>query len=95
MATYVILSRVSPGAFSEPAGFRDLAKSVSQRIKKDCPGVTWKASYATMGYFDVVDVVEAEDPKDVEKASLIIRSIGKSSTQTMLAESWEEFLSAL
>ena len=63
MATYVILSRFSPEAFAEPKDFRKLADAVSSRIKKECKGVTWKQSFATLGRFDVVDIVEADDPK--------------------------------
>jgi uncharacterized protein with GYD domain len=95
MATYVILSRVSPEAFTDPAGFRQLARAVSETIKAECPDVTWKASYATLGRFDVVDIVESDDPRQVERASVIIRSIGHSITETMAATPWDEFVSAL
>ena len=49
MATYVILSRFSPEAFAEPKDFLKLADAVSSRIKKECKGVTWKQSFATLG----------------------------------------------
>ncbi len=39
MATYIILSRVSPTAFNDPKDFTKLAKSVSGQIKKECPAV--------------------------------------------------------
>ncbi len=42
MATYVILSRISPEAFDDPKDFRDMAKAVSEKIKRQCPGVTGK-----------------------------------------------------
>jgi uncharacterized protein with GYD domain len=95
MATYIILSRVSPEALANPKGFKELAKLVSERIKSECPGVAWKESYATMGRFDVVDVVESDDPKQVEKASVIIRSVGHSTTETLYATPWREFLETL
>ena len=57
MATYIILSRVSPLAFDDPGKFGQLAKKVSEQIKKECPGVKWKDSFATFGRFDVVDIV--------------------------------------
>ena len=72
MATYVILSRFLPEAFAEPKDFRKLADAVSSRIKKECKGVAWKQSFATLGRFDVVDIVEADDPKDIERAAMII-----------------------
>ena len=95
MATYVILSRFSPEAFRNPKDFKILARDVSNRIKKECRGVHWKQSYATLGRFDVVDVVEAADPKQIEKAAMIIRAYGHSTTETLVATPWEEFLATL
>jgi uncharacterized protein with GYD domain len=95
MAMYVILSRVSPEALAEPGRFRDLAAKVSERLRTECPGVTWKESFGTIGRFDVVDIVESDDPKQVARAALIIRSVGHSTTETLPAVPWEEFLDAL
>ncbi|HEV8524586.1 MAG TPA: GYD domain-containing protein [Terriglobales bacterium] len=95
MATYVILSRFSPEAFRDPKDFRKLAEAVSSKIKKECRGVTWKASFATLGRFDVVDIVEADDAKQIEKAAMIIRAYGHSSTETLLATPWNDFLRLL
>ncbi len=95
MATYVILSRFSPEAFGDPKDFKKLAEEVSSKIKKECPGVTWKESFATLGRFDVVDVVEAQDPKEIEKVAMIIRAFGHSTTETLIATPWKEFLGML
>jgi uncharacterized protein with GYD domain len=95
MTTFIILSRFSPEAFEDPKDFKKLAETVSARIKSDCPGVQWKASWATTGRFDVVDVVEAQDPREIEKVAMIIRGYGHSTTETLLATPWKEFLSAL
>jgi len=75
MANYIILSRFSPEAFREPKDFKKLAEAVSSKIKSDCPGVKWQGSWATMGQYDVVDVVEANNPKEVEKAAPRLPSI--------------------
>lgn len=95
MTTYVILSRVSPEAFSDPQDFRQMAATVSEKIKSQCPGVTWKDSYATLGRFDVIDIVESDDPKQVEKAAMIIHAYGHSTTETLLATPWKKFLEML
>lgn len=95
MATYIILSRVSPEAFDDPKHFPKLAADVAAKIKSDCPGVTWKDSYATLGRFDVVDIVESDDPKQVKKAAMIIRAYGHSTTETLSATPWKEFLASL
>lgn len=75
MATYVILSKISHEAFAEPKGFKEVANRVAEKIKRECPGVTWKDSYATLGRFDVVDVIESDDPRQVEKAALWVLTI--------------------
>jgi len=95
MATYIILSRFSPEAFREPKDFKKLAEQVSAKIKTDCPGVKWQGSWATMGQYDVVDVVEANDAKEVERAAMIIRAYGHSTTETLFATPWKEFLGML
>jgi len=95
MATYIILSRFSPEAFEDPKDFLKLAERVSSRIKKDCPAIRWKESYATLGRFDVLDIVEAEDPKQIEKAAMIIRGFGHSTTETLVGTPWKNFLAGL
>lgn len=95
MATYVILSRFSPEAFRDPKEFKKLAEAVSSRIKKECPKIVWKHSFATLGRFDVVDIVEAADAKEIERAAMIIRSHGHSTTETLAATPWKEFLETL
>ena len=95
MATYVILSRISPGAFSDPREFRKIAATVSEKIKSECPGIVWKDSYSTLGNFDVVDIVETDDPKQVQKAAMIIRSYGHATTETLPATPWKQFLQNL
>ena len=95
MATYVILSRFSPEAFREPGEFKKISQAVSAKIKSECSGVRWKDSYATLGRFDAVDVVEANDPKQIEKAAMIIRAYGHSTTEPLVATPWKEFVAAL
>jgi len=95
MPTYVILSRISPLAFENPKDFRKIAAAVSKKIKEECPKVTWKNSYATLGHFDVIDIVESDDPQQVTRAAMIIRAYGKSETETLPATPWKEFLKTL
>lgn len=95
MATYIILSQFSPNTFRDPKELRGLATTVSEKIKSECPGVKWKDSFATLGRFDVVDVVEADDPQQVEKAAMIIRAYGRSRTETLPGTPWKEFLATL
>lgn len=95
MATYIILSKISPDAFRDPKEFKQIAATVSKKIKAQCKGVAWKQSFATTGQYDIIDIVEANDLKEVEKAALIIRAYGHSTTETLTATPWKEFLAML
>jgi uncharacterized protein with GYD domain len=95
MATYVILSKLAADAMKDPGEFRKLADTVSQKIKAACPKVKWKDSYAVMGRFDVVDLVEADSPADVEKAAMLIRCYGHATTETLHATPWKNFLATM
>ena len=39
MATYIILSKLSPDALRDPKDFKELAVTVAQKIRAECPGV--------------------------------------------------------
>jgi uncharacterized protein with GYD domain len=95
MATWIILSTLSPKAFDEPAQFKQIAKEVGERLRKECPGVRWKASYSTFGRYDAVDIVEADDAAEIARASMIIRAHGHAATETLEAIPWEEFLGTM
>ncbi len=95
MSTFIIFSKFSSDTFKNPNDLKKTAERVSSEIKKQCPGVTWKESYATMGRFDVVDIVEADDPAMVEKAAMIIGGYGACTTETMHATPWKTFLESL
>jgi uncharacterized protein with GYD domain len=95
MATCVIPSKLSPEAFEDPKEFRKLTEAVSSRIRKQCPGVTWKQSFATLARFDVVDIVESKDPEQVARAALLIRGYGHATTETLPATPWKDFLDSL
>jgi uncharacterized protein with GYD domain len=43
----------------------------------------------------VIDVVEASDPKEIEKVVMIIRPYGHSTTETLMGTPWKEFLDGL
>lgn len=95
MHAYVILTKFAPGAFRSAAEFKRTSTELSARLKKECPGVHWKASYATLGQYDVVDIVEAEDPAEVHRAAILINSDAHATTETLMATPWQEYLSKI
>ena len=82
---YGIFERINPGEIYE------VIRSGNQ-IKEECPDLIWKDSYATLGRFDFIDIVEADDPKQIEKAAMVLRIYRKSVTETLVAIPSNEFL---
>lgn len=95
MHTYIILTKFMPGAFKTPAHFKRASQVLTAKLKRECPGVRWKASYATLGQYDVLDVVEAEDPADVQRATTLIHTGAHATTETLMATPWREYLSKI
>jgi len=95
MQTFIILSSFNEGAPADPENLKRAAEEVKSRVKSECSGVEWKASYVLSGAYDVLDIVESEDPIAVQKAAMLIRSHGNARTESMLATRWEDFLGAL
>jgi uncharacterized protein with GYD domain len=93
MAMYLILSCCSRNSFGDAKEFS--AEDVSSKIEKECSGVRWKESFATLGRFDAVDVVEAHDQREIEKAAMIIGAYRHSTTEIVVATPWTEFLGML
>ncbi len=54
--------------------------------------MTWKDSFATLGRFDVMDIVESNDPDQVARATMIIRADGRSATGRTTATPWRQFI---
>lgn len=91
MATYVLLTRLTPEATKSPADLLRLEQAVAERVRKDCPQVKWLSSYATLGPYDYLDLFEAPDEMTAAKVTAIVRSFGHAQTETWTAVPWERF----
>ena len=91
MATYVMLTRVSPEVAADPGQLAALGDIVAERLKVECPEVHWLASYAVLGPYDYVDVFEAPDTEAAARAALIVRAVGRATTEVWAAVPWDRF----
>ena len=92
MATYVMLTKLSPEALKRPGIVTELNQQVEDRIRKECPGVKWIGNYAVLGPCDYLDIFEAPDPEAATKVALLVRSFGHASTETWVATPWNRFV---
>src|SRR5262249_53546077 len=66
----------------QPGYFREVVSLPCSRTTR-----TSNSASATLplGRFDVMDIVESDDLKQIEKAAMLIRAYGRSKTETPLA----------
>ncbi len=91
MPTFAMLTRLSPEAVTTPGVVSELNQKVEDRIKHECPGVTWLANYSVLGPCDYLDLFEAPDNETATKVALIVRSFGHATTETWVAVPWARF----
>jgi len=91
MATFIMLTRLSHQALQSPASLENLSHEVMERIRRDCPGVEWKQSYAVLGPADYVDIFTAPDINAAMKVATVIRTFGHATTEIWGATEWDEF----
>lgn len=92
METFIMLTRLSPEAVSEPKFIEKVEKKVVDRIKKACPEVKWIGSYSVLGPYDYVDIFEAPNGEIATKVALLVRSLGHATTETWVATKWDRFV---
>ncbi len=92
MATYIMLTKLSPEALAGPGSVGDLNKKVEDRIRQECPTVKWISNYAVLGPCDYLDIFEAPDADAATKVALLVRSFGHATTETWVATCWDRFL---
>lgn len=91
MATYVMLTKLSPEALTRPDSVAELNDRVEEHVKQQCPDVEWLANYALLGPYDYLDLFEAPDADTATTVALIIRSFGHATTETWVATPWDRF----
>jgi len=95
MAAFVLLTRLSPDALHQPRSFETLERRVDEQVKRHCPGVRWVASYALLGKWDYLDIIEAPDLEAATRVSVLVRSQAHAHTEIWPAMAWQQFKGVL
>jgi uncharacterized protein with GYD domain len=93
MPTYVMLSTLTAEGVQTIKNNPQRIKEVNKEIEQ--LGATVKAQWATLGRFDFVNVVEAEDEGAIARISLELGSRGTAKYETLAAIPVDEFIAGL
>jgi uncharacterized protein with GYD domain len=91
MATYVMLTRVSPDFVRSAHALEELEHEAMESVRAHCPEVKWKQSYAILGPYDYLDIFEAPDNDTAAKVSTLIRAHGRAHSEIWVATEWQRF----
>lgn len=83
MATYILMTTLSPEITKDMRHRAAIGKQWKQRIANQVPEVKWIAHYALLGPHDFLDIYEAPNEEAAAKVSMISLAMG-----ALRAESW-------
>lgn len=95
MSTFLLLTRLSPQSLHQPKSFETLEHHVADQVRAHCPDVKWVASYAVLGPWDYVDLIDAPDVAAATRVSVLVRSYGHAHTEVWPAMAWPDFKALL
>ena len=93
MATYVLLTKVSPAGVKTLQANPRRIKEVNKEI--EAQGARVIAQYATLGRWDFVNIVEAKDVETIARVSVSLGARGTISIETLPAIPVETFVRAI
>ncbi len=91
MQTFVMLTRLAPGAVQSPRALEELEGRVMKQIRETCKDVEWIGSYAILGPCDYLDIFKAPDLDTASKVSTVVRTYGHAQTEIWAATEWRHF----
>lgn len=91
MMTFVMLTRLAPGAMRSPSELEALERDVVKRIRAECPDAEWLHSFAVFGPYDYVDVFQVPNIETAAKISTLVRTYGHATTEMWPAVGWAHF----
>lgn len=91
MQTFIMLTRLAPGAIQSPRALEELEGRVMKHIRDTCKGVEWLGSYAVLGPCDYLDIFKAPDLDTASKVSTLVRTYGHAQTEIWAATEWAHF----
>ncbi len=91
MTTFVLLSKVTPTATGQTSALTEMDAIFEEELSTELPEVKRLASYALLGPYDFMHIIEAPNEIMAAKVALLVNRFGTAATQTLTAIPFEEF----
>lgn len=92
MATYVLMTKLSPEVTRKIKQRAKIGREWLKRVKKTCPQVRFISHYALLGPYDFLDIYEAPNEEIAAKVSMISLAYGAIQAESWTAIPYKEFL---
>ena len=92
MATYVLLTKLTPEVTRDLKARKKVGKQWLQKVSEKCSEVNWIAHYALLGPYDFMDIFEAPNEEVAAKVSMITLSSGALQAESWTAIPYHRFL---
>lgn len=92
MATYVLMTKLTPEVTSAVKNREKIGKAWLKKVSEVCPEVKWLNHYALLGPYDFMDIYEAPDDETAAKVSWMTLSAGALSAESWPAIPWTRYL---
>ena len=92
MATYVMMTKLSPEGLGSPNRRENIGRSWLNEVKEKCPEVKWVDHYALLGPFDFMDIYEAPNEEVAAKVAMITMAKGAVKCESWVALPYKRFL---
>ena len=91
MATYILLTKLSPEESKKIHNRAKLGHVWLEEVKAKCPEVKFKAHYALLGQYDFMDIYEDPNERSAAKVSMIGLANGAFAAESITAIPYKEF----
>lgn len=91
MTTFVLATRLQTEALHQPRSYTTLEHHVADQVRQHCPDVRWLHSWALLGPWDYLDVIEADTIESAARVAILVRSHGRAQAEIWPAMAWPDF----
>ena len=92
MATYILMTKLSPEVAREVHHRAEIGKRWKAAVEEKCPQVKWVTHYALLGPYDFMDIFEAPDEEIAARVALISMMQGAVKAESWTAIPYPRFL---